>query len=658
MCGITGVFGTDNLPNTDECINRMTNVLIHRGPDDRGTWIDKESGIAFGHRRLSILDLSEAGHQPMHSKCGNFVLSFNGEIYNHLDLRKELETYSENNKESSIAWEGRSDTETLLEGFSHFGIKDTLIKAVGMFAIALWDKDNRKLYLARDRFGEKPLYYGWSNKSFIFGSELKALKEFDSFSNDIDRDSLNIFMRHGYIPSPRSIYKDIYKLEPGILLTIDIEGTDLNHPKKVEDSLNKDIWWSLSESTIKAKQDIITDEVLGIEELEKSLINSISLQSIADVPLGAFLSGGLDSSLIVALMQSISSSKINTFSIGFKEEEYNEAKYAKAVAKHLDTNHTELYLSFNDALELIPKLPELFDEPFGDSSQLPTYLVCLMAKKHVTVALSGDAGDELFGGYNRHLQAPKVWKIISCLPTSILNIFSFIILKLPVGLINQIGLLLPGRYKVIFLGDKLLKFIDGINKFKREEDLYLSLVSEWEDPSSLVLDSKEPDSLLRNNSSWPVLSSFEERMMFLDTSTYLPDDILVKVDRSSMAASLETRVPFLDHRVVEIALRLSLDQKIRNGKGKRILRKILNKYVPEHLIKRPKQGFGIPLAEWLRGPLREWAEKLIDKDRLNKEGYLNSKLVGQRWEEHLSRERNWEHSLWSVLMFQAWLESQ
>ena len=653
MCGIVGIFGETELPNLGNCIEKMTETLLHRGPDSSGTWIDQENKIALGHRRLSVLELSEAGHQPMKSSCGRFVLSFNGEIYNHLDLRKDIERLTDDDKNLNYKWRGGSDTETLLEGFSLLGVKKTLKMTVGMFALALWDKEEKRLYLARDRIGEKPLYYGWSNNNFIFASELKALKKYDLFNNKIDRDSLNIYMRHNYIPCPRSIYKDIYKLEPGTLLSLDLSATHSGGT-----SLNKEIWWSLKESTSFGKENLLMDREQNLKSLEKSLLDSIRLQSIADVPLGAFLSGGIDSSLIVALMQSISNTKINTFSIGFKEDAYNEARYAKEVAQHLNTNHKELYLSHEDALALVPVLPKMYDEPFADSSQIPTHLISLMAKEHVTVVLSGDAGDELFGGYNRYVQAPRLWKIISFIPKGIRSLVSFSILSISPKLLNQFGNYLPKGLKVIFLGDKLHRFADRLKRIKDQDDLYYSLVSEWEEPSKLVLKSKEPKNILERKSEWPQNLSFQERMMFLDMATYLPDDILVKVDRASMAASLETRVPFLDHRVVELALRIPVDQKIVGNRGKEVLRKILYKYVPKKLIDRPKQGFGIPLGEWLRGPLREWAEDLISKERLSKEGFFEVEMIHERWNEHLSGKRNWEQSLWSVLMFQSWLESQ
>ena len=652
MCGIVGIFGDSNLSEIEVYISNMTNALKHRGPDSKGIWLDEKRNLALGHRRLSIIDLSDTGHQPMVSNCGRFVLSFNGEIYNHLELRKKFENLSKEKNDKELIWKGTSDTETILEGFSLIGIEQTLKKSVGMFAMAIWDLEEEKLHLTRDRMGEKPLYYGWSNKNFIFASELKAFKEYKLFNNEIDRDSINIYMRHNYIPTPRSIYKNIFKLIPGTLISLGLDDTK-NNVAKLETS----VWWSLKEVTSEGKRNLILDDRQNLKQLEESLIDSIKLQSVADVPLGAFLSGGVDSSLIVSLMQSNSKTKINTFSIGFKEGDYNEAEYAKKVASHLKTNHTEYYLSYQDALDLVPRLPQLYDEPFADSSQIPTHLVSLIARKHVTVVLSGDAGDELFGGYVRHLQAPKVWKIISLIPKKLRPVLSYLLLLISADLLNKIGNLFPKKFRVNFLGDKLHRFADRLSRLKDEDDLYYSLVSEWEDPSKVVLNSKEPENFIKMKSNWPQGLSYEERMMYLDMSTYLPDDILVKVDRASMATSLETRVPFLDHRIVELSQRIPLNQKISGGEGKKILRKILYKYVPRELIERPKQGFGIPLGEWLRGPLKDWAEELLSEERLKEEGFFDVNLVQSRWKEHLSKKRNWEHSLWSVLMFQAWLDS-
>ena len=653
MCGITGIFGQGSKTLLSDHVKRMTQSLSHRGPDDSGFWVNENNTLALGHRRLSILDLSKAGHQPMESSCGRFVLSFNGEIYNHLDIRKELDAVSIHH------WKGSSDTETIVEGISNWGIAGTLERMVGMFALAVWDKSEERLYLTRDRVGEKPLYFGWSNGIFIFGSELKAIKNSPGFNNEIDRDSLCLYLRHCYVPSPRSIYKDIYKLKPGYILDLSLKDTSSAPENGLASSkLNLRQYWSLKETIEVGKKNLITNQQEALTLLEQALSNSIKLQSIADVPLGCFLSGGIDSSLIVSLMQAGSSSPVHSYSIGFNESEYNEAIYAKEVAKHLGTKHTELYVSASDALAVVPKLPALYDEPFADSSQIPTYLVSKMAREHVTVALSGDAGDELFGGYNRHIRAPSLWSLISFFPKSSRPFLSRAIHSFPSSFLNHIGKTMPASYKTSFLGHKLHRFAERLDSVQLEDDLYFSLVSEWSNPEKIVLDSKEPDSILRDNSLWPQLNSFQERMMFLDTMTYLPDDILVKVDRAAMGVSLETRAPFLDHRVVELAARIPIEQKISNGKGKQILRKILFKYVPEDLIERPKQGFGIPLGEWLKGPLKDWSEDLLNKSKLENEGFFNQTLVRARWKEHLEGKRNWEHSLWNVLMFQAWLDVQ
>jgi asparagine synthase (glutamine-hydrolysing) len=664
MCGITGIFGGEVNRSLEDVVRAMTASLVHRGPDDDGVWLNAEADIALGHRRLSILDLSPEGHQPMMSEDGRYVMVFNGEIYNHLELRIELENQS--NNIVSQNWRGHSDSETLLACFSNWGIEKTLKRSVGMFAIALWDKLDRKLYLARDRFGEKPLYYGWAGGAFVFGSELKALRRCEGFTNPVDRSVLALYMRYCYVPAPYSIYKNIYKLEPGCVLSISISATKytLTSAPKVPTS-NKgftlDRWWSLDSLISFGVQHPITDEGEAINMLEARLAEAIRLQSIADVPLGAFLSGGVDSSSIVALMQKHSSRPVKTFSIGFEEEGFNEAVYAKAVAKHLGTEHIELYVSSSDGLNIIPNLPQLYDEPFADSSQIPTHMVCRQARSEMKVALSGDAGDELFGGYNRYFWAKRIWSKVSWLPRPIRSKLADTIRFIPPGnwdtLAGFINAILPGRKKISLLGDKAHKLASRLRNVCDLDDLYLSLVSEWSDPALVVKDAQELPTLLDDRSAKPGRSDHEHRMMYWDSMTYLPDDILCKVDRAAMGVGLETRVPFLDHRVAELAWRLPLNMKIRNGQGKWVLRQVLDKYVPKNLIDRPKAGFGVPVGQWIRGPLSEWAEALLDEDRLRQEGYFKPRPIRQKWAEHKSETHNWTPSLWSILMFQAWLES-
>ncbi|MBE0435425.1 MAG: asparagine synthase (glutamine-hydrolyzing) [Methylomicrobium sp.] len=644
MCGLTGFWSFDTADSA-VVARSMADTLSHRGPDDAGVWTDNDAGIALAHRRLSILDLSPAGHQPMLSACGRYVIVFNGEIYNHSAIRKELETLVD------CHWRGHSDTETLIMACAVWGVETALKKCIGMFAFALWDKQERKLTLARDRLGEKPLYYGWQGDTFLFGSELKALKAHPAFHAEVDRDALALLMRHNYIPAPYSIWRDIHKLQPGCILTV---STERREPTITS-------YWSAKqaiEAGVRNPFSGSADE--AVSSLESLLSDAIGRQMMADVPLGAFLSGGVDSSAIVALMQKQSNRPVRTFSIGFNERQYNEAQYAKAVAKHLGTDHTELYVMPNDALNVIPRLPMLYDEPFSDSSQIPTFLVAQMARQYVKVSLSGDAGDELFCGYNRYLFGNSLWNKLTLMPLGLRRVIARALTALPPAVWNRLGaplmMVLPDRLKQANIGDKLHKGA-GVLAYRTIDELYLDLISHWKEPTDLVLHSSEPSLLLTSLEAQPVLPTDIERMMAADLTSYLPDDILVKVDRAAMGASLETRVPFLDHRVVEFAWTLPMQYKLRDGVGKWPLREVLYKYVPKSLIERPKMGFGVPIDQWLRGPLREWAEALLDENRLRQEGYFEPSLVKAKWQEHLSGQRNWQYYLWDVLMFQAWLES-
>ena len=650
MCGINGFYSLSSFSSNDVII-KMNSAISHRGPDTNGFWSDKKSGIILGHQRLSIIDLSDAGNQPMKSNSSRYILTYNGEVYNHLEIRKELEKIN-----PSIKWRGNSDTETLLEAIDFWGIEITLKKIQGMFAFGLWDQKKRCLILARDRIGEKPLYYGWqgegNKKSFLFGSELKALKVHPEFNGKINRDAIALQLRHNYIPSPYSIYEDIYKLQPGHYLKLkesDLTKNLLPDPKT---------YWSLIGTVFSGNNNQLTISESHIQEdLEKYLQSSVRKQMISDVPLGGFLSGGIDSSTIVALMQSQSINPVKTFTIGFNEDEYSEAKYAKKIAKHLGTDHTELYVSSKKAIEVIPKLPLIYDEPFSDSSQIPTFLVSQLAKKDVKVALSGDGGDELFCGYNRYLMSEKFWNIFRLMPQSFRKIFSSGLQSISTENWTTISKLLPGLKKYSNFGDKIHKGANVL-KAKTSHELYYMLCSHWQNPTEAVINSKEPGTLLTEfKPDFQGLNNHQQ-MMVLDFLTYLPDDILVKVDRAAMASSLETRIPFLDHNLIEYVWRIPHSLKFKKGEGKWILKKILNKYVPKHLTDRPKMGFGIPIGAWLRGPLRDWAENLLDQKRLQQEGYFNSKLIRDKWTEHLSYKRDWQYDLWNVLMFQAWIDQK
>lgn len=638
MCGLAG-FLTNSSQDTDlkQVASNMADRIAHRGPDDRGAWSDQGAGIAMAHRRLAIVDLGAAGHQPMHSCSRRWVLVYNGEIYNHLDIRRRLESSG-----VAPAWRGGSDTETLVASIEAWGIEEAIKQSVGMFAIAAWDCKERALWLARDRAGEKPLYYGWQGGTFLFGSELKALRAHPAFNASVDRGALSMLLRQSYVPGPYSIYSGIHKLPPGTLMRIEAGDAEARPVR----------WWSLFDVAESGGRDpFFGNDYEAIDSLEHILGEAVRGQMVADVPLGALLSGGVDSSLIASLMQANTAQRVRTFTIGFEEHGFDEAVHAKAVANHLGTEHTEMRLSAFDALAHIPQLPEMYDEPFADSSQLPTHLVMKLARQHVTVALSGDAGDELFGGYNRYVLGPKVWNSVGWLPRAIRGSVFRSAGTLPAFVIDRFG--------TTQSNDKMLKLarVLSAGDVRNIDDLYCGLVQEWPDAERTVIGGHFPQSILDQRDSWPRLSQPVSRMMALDAVTYLPDDILVKVDRASMAVSLEARAPFLDRNVLEFAWRLPLSMKLRGGKGKWILRQLLDRHVPRALIDRPKMGFGVPLDEWLRGPLRGWAEALLSEDRLRHEGYFHPEPIRGAWIRHVRNEGSYGHRLWSVLMFQAWLES-
>jgi asparagine synthase (glutamine-hydrolysing) len=650
MCGLAGFFGGRfSAEETTARLLNMTDAIAHRGPDAQGQWADHESAIALGHRRLSIVELTAAGAQPMLSFAGRFMLTFNGEIYNHLELRDDAEIVLRR-----IAWRGHSDTETLLNCFEVWGVVETMKRAVGMFAFAVWDKKLRALTLGRDRFGEKPLYYGrvgiGASAVFLFASELKSFRAYRGFQGDVDRDSLCMFMRHGNVGGARTIYQNVFKLLPAHVLTL----SDAACEPFIE------AFWSLAEIAERG----VADQFKGsaheaVERLESVAGRAVSQQMAADVPLGAFLSGGVDSSFIVALMQERSMRRIKTFSIGFDEAAYNEATYAKAVAQHLGTDHTELYVTSKEAIDTIAMLPRLYDEPFADSSQIPTWLVSRLARRDVAVSLSGDAGDEVFGGYNRYQLTAGLWRRLSAVPVPLRRMVATLLLQVPPHRLDWLAARVPGLGRWQDLGGKVHKGA-RVMASSSAADLYLGLVSQWSDPADVVLGGREPPSFLTGLR--PALRGLGEveRMMALDTLTYLPDDILAKVDRAAMGVGLETRVPFLDHRLVEFAWHLPIDYKSRREKNsftnKWIVRELLFRKVPRALIERPKQGFGVPIGNWLRGPLKSWAEHLLDEKRLAREGYFKVAAVRKKWTEHLSGRTNWQHQLWCVLMFQAWLD--
>lgn len=644
MCGICGIINSSNPRNIKNHVYSMNQTLEHRGPDDTGVWMSNCGSVGLGHRRLSVIDCSSAGKQPMLSKCGQYVLVFNGEIYNYEDIRHEIE------HDHVVCWEGHSDSEVLLEGISTWGFVETVKKTNGMFAIALWDLKSKCLLLARDRLGEKPLYYGWSGTQFVFASELKAIAKVCKNQLQLDNEAISMYLRFSYIPAPWSIYKGIYKLEAGACLSIDINGQQIEKPKK---------YWDLFESVIHGKKNIFAgSEEEAVDELELLLGNSIRGRMLSDVPLGAFLSGGIDSTTVVALMQEQSTVPIKTFTIGSSERGYDESPFASEIATYLGTDHTELIVEPPQAQEVIPLLPQMYDEPFADASQIPTYLVSKLARSEVTVALSGDGGDELFGGYNRHFWAPKLWNRMKYFPTPIRSGLSKIGLQIsPSGWNNIIaccGPMCPSELKTGLGGERIHKFLAHLGSGS-PKDLYQRLVSVNNRPLTYLLSSKNTG--LENITRFDTHNlSFQLEMMYLDMATYLPDDILAKVDRASMAVSLETRLPLLDHKLVEFSWSIPANMKIRDGKGKWLLKQLLYRKVPQAMMDRPKLGFGIPIENWLRGPLKEWAEHLLSVESLQKHSVFNPDPIRKTWQLHKSGKRNFHHVLWNVLVLQAWLE--
>jgi asparagine synthase (glutamine-hydrolysing) len=639
MCGIAGLFDlTRGQPAgaLEHAARVMTDTLAHRGPDGSGVFADEIGGVALGHRRLAILDLTETGAQPMASADGRFVITFNGEIYNFADIARELPGFG-------TARRGQSDTEVLVEACARFGVDATVRRAVGMFAFALWDRRERVLTLVRDRLGIKPLYWARAGRIILFGSEVKAILAHPAFRPELDRDALAAYMRLGYVPAPHGIYRNLHKLRPGHVMRLGLDG-----------AITEQAFWSLRDIAtggIRTRSPLTADEATNA--LEERLTEAVRLRLVSDVPLGAFLSGGVDSSTVVALMQKSASGPVRTFTIGFGEADFDEADHARAVANHLGTQHTELRVTADDARAVIPMLPDMYDEPFADASAIPTFLLSRLTRGHVTVALSGDGGDELFAGYDRYRVAGMAR--LAFLPPAARRALGRGLGALPPDTWDTLARCLPASRRPPAVGDKLAK-LARVLRARDDDDVYRAVIALWETPEDLVPGALPAPDAASDPALARDLPDFLARMQYLDSVTYLPDDILTKVDRASMAVSLEARVPLLDHRVVELAWHLPPGLKRRNGVPKWLLRQVLYRHVPRTLIERPKMGFGVPIGAWLRGPLRDWAETLLAPERLSREGVLNPGLVTRRWQEHLSERRNWSYQLWTVLMFQAWRE--
>ncbi len=655
MCGLTGFWDPRGAADAEALagiVSDMAQALVHRGPDDQGVWIDRGEGIALGHRRLSVIDVSDRGHQPMHSGSGRFVLAYNGEIYNHRPLRRELEQLGH-------GFKGHSDTEVVVTAFDAWGVEDAIRRCLGMFAFACWDRQQRRLWLGRDRLGEKPLYYGWCGDVFLFASELKALRKHPSWHAEIDRSALTLFMRHGYVPGPYSIYEKIYKLPPGCLLQMDTPGggaaADFDpFPGEASAKPRRPFtYWDLDTVVGEAASSPSLGPTEAVDELERLMRQSVARQLVADVPLGAFLSGGVDSSMVVALMQQESSAPVKTFSIGSDDVTYNEAEFAKQVAVHLGTDHTELYVDPADTLELIPDLPHIYDEPFADSSQLPTLIVSRLARKSVTVALSGDGGDELFGGYDRYRWSRRLWSLLRPIPRAARSGTGRVLTSIPLPAWQAVAR--PFVRGSRNAGARVHRLAELLSVRSREE-LYRQIVSHWRRPRELVVNGAEPRYLLNDASLGREFGDYVSHMMYTDAKTYLPDDILAKVDRASMSVSLEVRVPMLDPAIVAHAWRIQQNSRENTKQTKWPLRAILHKYVPRELVERPKKGFAVPVGDWLCDGLRDWAEDLLDPGRIRRDGFLNPAPIRDTWAQHLSGAADWQYPLWNVLMFQSWLE--
>jgi asparagine synthase (glutamine-hydrolysing) len=648
MCGFAGCIdarAATSKMELEATADRMADALHHRGPDDHGVWADPIGGVALGHRRLSILDLSAAGHQPMLSSTGRFIIVYNGEVYNCEELRQSLLREVPN-----LRFRGHSDTEVILAAFERWGIEPSLERLNGMFAFALWDQQDQVLWLARDRFGEKPLYYGWVGQSFLFGSELKSLRAHSAFDAEINRDALADYLRFNCIPSPETIYHGIQKLPPASLLRFSGGETQIKS------------YWSLRTCVQRGIAEPFSGSVSdACNQLDHLLRDAVKMRMYADVPVGAFLSGGIDSSVLVALMQEQATRPVRTFSIGFHDPSYDESQDARAIAQHLGTDHTELYVTCDQAMGLVNRLPDIYDEPFADSSQIPTMLVSQLTRRYVTVSISGDGGDEVFGGYNRYAWGGKLWDQFSYVPHFLRRGLGAAIGTVGPhawdAVFEHSGTVLPKGWRPRMPGYKVHKFADLLRSTDWQ-NMYARMSSHWFQPEFVVAGAEARPPAILADDQWLGFGNFEQQAMYLDTITYLPNDILVKLDRATMAFGLEGRVPFLDPRIVEFAWSLPQTMKLRPNESKWILRQVLYRYVPRQLVDRPKMGFGIPLGSWLHGPMRDWAEALLDENRLRQEGFFRPETIRQKWNDHLSGRGAWQYHLWDILMFQLWLEHQ